>query len=359
MKDYVLMEGNEAIAEAALRAGCRFYAGYPITPQSEILEYMSKHMEDRGGVFVQGENEISSMSMVWGAAAAGARCMTSSSGPGFDLKQEGISYLSSYHIPCVIADVMRYGTGDGEITAGQDSYWLAVKGGGHGDSRQVVFAPASVKECAEFTYEAFDVAEEYRNVVLILSDGAIAHLIEKVQLPEAKEHDMDKFDWTITGKPLGQPKNRVTNLDRSKGLEFSENYAKEKIKKMQQELQRWEDYQVEDAELILVAYGISSRACRSAVDEAREQGLKLGMIRPQIVWPFPRKAFENLPESVKGLVTVEMSLTSQLGEDVCMADKFNHKLYSYLTGMDIPQVSGIIEFCQDVLDGKIEESEVL
>ena len=207
--DYVLMKGNEAIAEAALRAGCRFYAGYPITPQSEILEYLSSNMEKWGGTFIQGENEIASMSMLWGAAAAGARCMSSSSGPGFDLKQEALSYLASYNLPAVIVDAMRYGLGDGEITAGQDSYWEAVRGGGHGDSRQIVLAPASVQECADLTYEAFDIAEKHRNVVIILTDGSISQMIEKCVLPEPKEHDINQFDWTLTGKPLGVKKNKV------------------------------------------------------------------------------------------------------------------------------------------------------
>lgn len=196
------MKGNEAIAEAALRAGCRFYAGYPITPQSEILEYMSANMADRGGVFIQGESEIASMSMLWGAAACGERVMTSSSGPGYDLKQEGISYLSSYNLPAVIIDVMRYGVGDGEITEGQDSYWLATRGGGHGDSRQLVLTPGSVQECAELTYEAFDLAEKYRTVVIILSDGGISQMIEKVVLPEPKEHDRSKL---MRGILLGYP----------------------------------------------------------------------------------------------------------------------------------------------------------
>lgn len=208
-EDYVLVKGNEAIAEAALRAGCRFYAGYPITPQSEILEYMADHMEERGGVFIQGENEIASMSMLYGAAACGARCMSSSSGPGFDLKQEEISYLSAANLPAVLVNAMRYGLGDGEITAGQDSYWVSTRGGGHGDKRLLVLAPASVQECADLTYLAFDLAEKYRNVVEILSDGAICQMIEKCYMPEAKEHDIDKFDWALTGKPRGVKKNNA------------------------------------------------------------------------------------------------------------------------------------------------------
>lgn len=357
--NYVLMKGNDAIAEAAIRAGCRFYAGYPITPQSEILEYMAIHMEKHGGVFIQGENEIASMSMLWGAAACGARCMSSSSGPGYDLKQEGISYLSSYNLPAVIVDVMRFGTGDGEITAGQDSYWEAVRGGGHGDSRQIVLAPASVDECASLTYEAFELAEKYRNVVIILSDGAISQMIEKCSLPEPYEHDMDKFDWALSGKPLGERKNKATNLDRTIGYEAYEKLMKEKFSTMFNDEQRWEELMTEDAELILVAYGISSRVCKSAIRMARKEGIKLGLIRPISVWPYPRKAFENLAESVKGLVTVEMSISTQMGEDILLASKFQKPLYGYLTAANIPTPEGLISYCKDILAGTVEPTEVL
>lgn len=357
-KEYVLMKGNEAIAEAALRAGCRFYAGYPITPQSEILEYMADHMEDRGGVFIQGENEIASMSMLFGAAACGARCMSSSSGPGFDLKQEEISYLSAAELPAVLVNAMRYGLGDGEITAGQDSYWVSTRGGGHGDKRLIVLAPASVQECADLTYEAFDIAEKYRNVVEILSDGAVCQMIEKVFLPDAKEHDIDKFDYTLTGKPRGVKKNKAYNLSYYQGYEVYNKNLRDKVKKMHDEEQRWESFMVDDADLVLVAYGISSRVCRSAVRQARKDGLKLGLIRPITVWPYPKKAFENLPESVKGYVSVEMSLHSQMGEDILVATDHDRPLYGYLTGKELPTVEGIIEFCQGVLAGSIEAMEV-
>ena len=356
---YKLLKGNEAIAEAALRAGCRFYAGYPITPQSEILEYMADHMEERGGVFIQGENEIASMSMLYGAAACGARCMSSSSGPGFDLKQEEISYLSAAELPAVLVNAMRYGLGDGEITAGQDSYWVSTRGGGHGDKRLLVLAPASVQECADLTYLAFDLAEKYRNVVEILSDGAVCQMIEKCYLPEAKEHDMDKFDWTLSGKPRDQKKNKGYNVSYYEGYEKYNKHMREKIETMFQEEQRWESYMVDDAELVLVAYGISSRVCRSAVRQARQEGLKLGLIRPITVWPFPRKAFENLPDTVKGFVTVEMSLTSQMGEDVLMAMRHSKPLYGYLTNKDLPTAEGIIEYCIKILAGNVQPMEVL
>lgn len=357
--DYMLMKGNEAIAEAALRAGCRFYAGYPITPQSEILEYMASNMEKWGGTFIQGENELASMSMLWGAAAAGARCMSSSSGPGYDLKQEGISYLSSYNLPAVIVDAMRYGLGDGEITEGQDSYWEAVRGGGHGDSRQIVLAPASVSECAQLTYEAFDLAEKYRNVVIILSDGAISQMIEKCTLPPIYAHDINKFDWTLTGKPLGAKKNKVTNLDRTIGRDAWETLMKDKFTTMFENEQRWEEVRIDDAELVLVAYGISSRVCKSAVRQARKDGLKLGLLRPISVWPYPRKAFEKMPASVKGYVTVEMSLSSQMGEDVLLACKHSKPLYGHLTAVRVPTAEGIIENCKQILAGKVRPLEVL
>lgn len=357
---FKLMKGNEAIAEAALRAGCRFYAGYPITPQSEILEYMSANMADRGGVFIQGENEIASMSMLWGAAACGERVMSSSSGPGYDLKQEGISYLASYNLPAVIVDVMRYGVGDGEITEGQDSYWLATRGGGHGDSRQLVLAPASVQECAKLTYEAFDLAEKYRTVVIILSDGGISQMIEKVMLPEAKEHDKTKFDWAIHAhKEKGTPKIKVTNLDRSMDYDIYDQMIRDKFVEMHDNEQRWENFMTEDAELILVAYGISSRVCKSAVRRAREEGIKLGLIRPISAWPYPQKAFENLPKGLKGLVTVEMSLSSQMGLDIRMATKFQTPLYGYLTSKYVPKTQGIVDYCKAVLAGKEKELEVL
>lgn len=358
-KEYALMKGNEAIAESAIRAGCRFYAGYPITPQSEILEYMADHMEQRGGVFIQGENEIASMSMLYGAAACGERCMSSSSGPGFDLKQEEISYLSAAGLPAVLVNAMRFGLGDGEITAGQDSYWVSTRGGGHGDKRLLVLAPASVQECADLTYLAFDLAEKYRNVVEILSDGAICQMIEKVYLPEEKEHDKDKFDWALTGKPRDAKKNKAYNLSYYMGYDEYNKMMLDKFREMHDNEQRWESFMVEDAELVLVAYGISSRVCRSAVRQARKEGMKLGLIRPITVWPYPQKAFEEVPDSVKAYVSVEMSISSQMGEDILIATDHDRPLYGYLTSKDLPTVEGIIEYCQGILAGNVQPLEVL
>lgn len=355
----VLMKGNEAIAEGAVRAGCRFYAGYPITPQSEILEYMSWRMESVGGTFIQGESEVASVSMLWGAAAAGVRGMTSSSGPGFSLKQEGIAYIASYGLPAVIVSVMRYGIGGGDITQGQDSYWQAVKGGGNGDYHLIVLAPNSVSECADFTYSAFELGERYRNPVLILADGAVGQMVEACELPELVEHDIDSYDWVIKGRPLSEKSVKVTNLNWYMGDEPYEKMIREKYINISENEQRWEEFETKDAELILVAYGISSRICKKAVKDARAQGIKLGLIRPITLWPFPKKAFDNLGESVKGFMIVEMSILGQMLEDIKLSTKCDYPVYSHCTAINIPDSDDIVEKSKLILSGKLESQEVL
>ena len=286
----VLLKGNEALAEAALAAGCRFYSGYPITPQTEILEYLSWRMEDVGGVFIQAESELAGINMVLGAAAAGARALTTSSGPGFSLKQEGISYLVAADLPAVIVDVMRIGSGLGDIAQGQGDYWQLTRGGGHGDYHTLVLAPASVQENANMMAEAFDLAEKYRHPVLIASDAAIGQMIEAVEIPEFVEHDINKYDWTIKGCKKGCEQRKIQNVYYTHP--DYEGYLSSKYAQMEEEEQRYENIQVEDAEVVLVAYGISSRVSREAVEIARAQGFKLGLIRPITLWPFPKKAFE-------------------------------------------------------------------
>lgn len=354
-----LMKGNEAISEGALRAGCRFYAGYPITPQSEILEYMSVNMDKYGGIFIQGESEIASVCMLWGALAAGMRGMTSSSGPGFSLKQEGIAYIASYNLPAVIVSVMRYGIGGGDITQGQDSYWQAVKGGGNGDYKLIVLSPNSVDECANLTYEAFDLAEKYGNPVLILADGAVGQMVEMCSLPEAKEHDIDKNDWCIRGRALGEPKRKVTNLNWYMGERQWENFVRSKISRIKKELQRYEEYMTKDAEIVLVAYGISSRVAKKAVKDARARGMKLGLVRPISLWPFPQQPFETPPESVRAYVTVEMNILGQMAEDVRTALRFQRPVYTHATAIDVPDSEDIIEYCKLVESGAVEPTEVL
>lgn len=345
-----LMKGNDAVAEAAVRAGCRFFAGYPITPQSEILEYLSWRMPEVGGVFLQTESEISGISMVYGAAAAGARAFTSSSGPGFSLMQEGISYIASAELPCVVVDVQRYGSGLADIYTGQGDYWQAVKNGGHGDYRCLVYAPNSVQETVDLMGMAFDKAEAYQNPVIILSDASIAQMMEPVEFPEMKNHDQDALPWAMNGKGDGENKRHTSimyyNLD-------YDNYLKNKYDKMSAEEQKWEEIQTDDAELVLVAYGISSRICAEVVESARKEGLKVGMIRPITLYPFPVKAFENL-EHVKCFACVEMSCLSQMIEDVVMASKCR-PTYPIRGGMKVYEAEEILSAVKDIFAGNAKE----
>lgn len=341
----VLLKGNEALAEAALAAGCRFYSGYPITPQTEILEYLSWRMEDVGGEFIQAESELAGINMVLGAAAAGARALTTSSGPGFSLKQEGISYLVAADLPAVIVDVMRIGTGLGDIAQGQGDYWQLTRGGGHGDYHTLVLAPASVQENADIMAEAFDLAEKYRHPVLIASDAAIGQMIEAVEIPEFKEHDINKYDWSIKGCKKGCEQRKIQNVYYTHP--DYEGYLTEKYRQMEQE-QRYENIQVEDAELILVAYGISSRVCRETVEIAREEGLKLGLIRPITLWPFPVKAFKEA-KAAKAFLTVEMNILGQMVDDVKLATEGKYPVDHYGSIFEIPESDGIIAKAKEML----------
>ncbi|HBA64026.1 MAG TPA: 3-methyl-2-oxobutanoate dehydrogenase subunit beta [Lachnospiraceae bacterium] len=341
----VLLKGNEALAEAALAAGCRFYSGYPITPQTEILEYLSWRMEEVGGEFIQAESELAGINMVLGAAAAGARALTTSSGPGFSLKQEGISYLVAADLPAVIVDVMRIGTGLGDIAQGQGDYWQLTRGGGHGDYHTLVLAPASVQENADMMAEAFDLAEKYRHPVLIASDAAIGQMIEAVEIPEFKEHDINKFDWTIKGCKKGTEQRKIQNVYYTHP--DYEGYLSEKYRQMEQE-QRYETVQVEDAELVLVAYGISSRVCRETVEIARAEGLKLGLIRPITLWPFPVKAFKEA-KAAKAFLTVEMNILGQMVDDVKLAIESKYPVDHYGSIFEIPESDGIIAKAKEML----------
>lgn len=336
----VLLKGNEALAESALAAGCRFYSGYPITPQTEILEYLSWRMEEVGGEFIQAESELAGINMVLGAAAAGARALTTSSGPGFSLKQEGISYLVASDLPAVIVDVMRIGTGLGDIAQGQGDYWQLTRGGGHGDYHTLVFAPASVQENADIMASAFDLAEKYRHPVLIASDAAIGQMIEAVEIPEWKEHDINRYDWTIKGCQKGNEQRKVQNVYYTHP--DYETYLSNKYKQMEQEEQRYETLQVEDAKVVLVAYGISSRVCKEAVKKARETGFQLGLIRPITLWPFPVKAFEEAKEA-EAFLTVEMNILGQMMDDVRLATNGNYPVDHYGSIFEIPKTDGIIE----------------
>lgn len=345
----VLMKGNEAFAEACLRAGCRFFSGYPITPQTEILEYMSWRMAEVGGQFVQTESELAGVNMLFGAASCGARALSTSAGPGFSLKQEGISYLCGYDVPAVIADVMRIGSGLGDIFQGQGDYWQLTRGGGHGDYRTIVLAPASVQENADLAYLAFDLAEKYRHPVIIGSDAAIGQMAEPVELHEMHEHNINEFDWAVHGRRKGEKQRVITNVYYQMGADNYMTYLREKYAQIEANEQRWESVCTEDAEIVLVAYGISSRVSKEAVKVARRRGMKLGLIRPITLWPFPKKAFDALGEQVKGFLCVEMSILGQMRDDVVLACGNRRPVEDYGEFANVPSVDVILEMAGEML----------
>ena len=321
-----LMKGSEAIAEAAIRAGARFFFGYPITPQTEIPEYMSARMPEVGGCFLQAESEVAAINMVYGAAGTGARVITSSSSPGVSLKQEGISYIAGAQLPCVILNVMRGGPGLGSIQASQGDYFQGVKGGGNGDYHLLTYAPASIQEAINIMTFAFDKAEQYRMPVLFLADGIIAQMMEPVEMPEMVEYKVDpeKKPWAATGwKPGDDPAKRaVINslFINTEDLTVHNDHLQAIYAEARKNEQMWEEYKLEDAEYIITAFGTVSRIARSAVDELREMGVKVGLFRPITVWPFP---YEHLKaaadrEGVKALLDVEAN-EGQMLEDVKLA----------------------------------------
>lgn len=352
-----LMKGNYALAEGAIRAGCRMFAGYPITPQTEILEYLSSHMREAGGEFIQTESELSGINMIIGAAAAGQRVMTSSSGPGFSLKQEGISYLSSMELPAVIVDVMRYGIGLGNVVLGQADYFQATKGGGHGGYKLPVYAPASVQENADFMFKAFDTAEKYRTPVILLSDAAIGQMMGSVELPAPIEHDINKFSWTLKGRdaehPVGRKMTDVIYYDYA--YDDYDPHIRERYRKMHDELQEWEEVCCDDADIIMVAYGISSRVCKEAIKLGRAEGLKVGLLRPITLWPFPEKAMEKFNGRIKGYLTVEMNACGQMVEDVALHAK-GTKVYSDPTGRKVADSEELVELVRNILAGNVKEA---
>ncbi|MEG0051431.1 MAG: 3-methyl-2-oxobutanoate dehydrogenase subunit VorB [Terrisporobacter sp.] len=350
----ILMKGNDAIAESAVRAGCKLFAGYPITPQSEILEYLSRRLPEVGGQFVQTESEISGISAVYGGAAAGFRVLTSSSGPGYSLLQEGISYIASAELPCVIVNVMRYGSGLGDIYQAQGDYWQTVKNGGHGDYRCLVFAPNSVQEAADLTYMAYEKAEEYRNPVVVLSDASISQMMEPVEFKDFYKHDADKFDWSLKGKGDGEFRKTTSTMYY---INDYDEYIKEKYDNIQKQEQMWDEYEMEDAEIVLVAYGISSRICREAVKIARKNNLKLGLLRPISLYPYPIKAFEKINmENMRAFIAVELSALGQMVEDVKLSCEMKVPVYTHLAGGIVPLAEDILETVykvQNELSGEV------
>ena len=318
MAEKVLMKGNEAIAEAAIRSGCRHYFGYPITPQTELAAYMAKRMPKIDGVFLQAESEISAINMVYGVAATGKRVMTSSSSPGISLKQEGISYIAGSDLPALIVNVQRGGPGLGGIQPSQADYFQAVKGGGHGDYHLIVLTPASVQEMADLTSKAFDLADKYRMPVMLLADGTIGQMMEPVELPEEKTVEVDK-PWALTGTKMQRKHNIVNSLYlNTEELERINFERFERYKQIEENEVMYESFMMEDAEICVVAFGIAARVSKNAIVEARRQGIKVGLIRPITVWPFPTKAIADAAEKVKAFISVELSM-GQMIEDVKIA----------------------------------------
>lgn len=323
MKELRLMKGNEAFAEAAIRAGADGYFGYPITPQSEVMEYlMAEKPEDRTGMVVlQAESEVAAINMVYGGAACGKRVLTSSSSPGISLKQEGISYIAGAELPCVILNVVRGGPGLGTIQPSQSDYFQATKGGGHGDYKLIVLAPSSVQEMADFAGLGFDLAFKYRNPVMILSDGAIGQMMEKVMLDEQRprlteEEIVKNTPWATTGKTKDRERNIVTSLDLDSAKQELHNHALQaKYREIEKNETRYEAIQCEDAEYLIVAYGTSARISQKAVDILRAKGIKAGLLRLITLFPFPTEVTSKLADQVKGILTVEMS-AGQMIEDV-------------------------------------------
>ncbi len=330
--DRVLMKGNEAIGEAALRAGVRAYFGYPITPQSELPEYMARYLPEGGGVFLQAESEVAAINMVYGAAGAGVRVMTSTSSPGISLMQEGLSYLVGAELPCVIVNMMRGGPGLGNIAPAQADYFQATKSAGHGDGRLIVLAPFSIQEAVDLTIVAFDLADRYRNPVMILGDGILGQMMEPVAFPESAPPRPTPA-WATAGAGSGPPRLISSIYLEPEALEAHNLHLQEKYRRAQAEV-RWESYQTDDAVVVVAAYGIAARIVRTAVDRARLQGLRAGLLRPITLYPFPTAAFREVAERVPMFLAVELS-AGQMVEDVRLAveGKAAVRFYGRLGGM--------------------------
>lgn len=322
-EEITLMKGNEAIAHAAVRYGVDGYFGYPITPQSEILETLEelRPWETTGMVVLQAESELAAVNMVYGGAATGKACMTSSSSPGVSLKQEGISYIAAGQLPALIINCMRGGPGLGTIQPSQSDYFQAVKGGGHGDYHLIVLAPASVQEMADFVGLGFDLAFKYRNPVMMLADGVIGQMMERVKLPAPRPRRSDEeiaaqCPWAITGRPEGRGPNIMTTLELvPQAMEDHNRVLQTNYSLIEEREQRWEEHFTDDAEYLVIAFGCVARICHKAVEEARAEGIKVGLLRPITLWPFPKEAVRELGRRVKGVLVVELN-AGQMIEDV-------------------------------------------
>ena len=318
MAERVLMKGNEAIAEAAIQAGCRHYFGYPITPQTEVAAYMAKKMPKIGGVFLQAESEVASINMVYGAAAAGARVMTSSSSPGISLMGEGLSYIAGSDVPAFVVNVQRGGPGLGGIQPSQSDYFQATRGGGHGDYHMIVLAPASVQEMASLTVKGFNLADKYSMIAMILADGTIGQMMEPISFEDVEVEHYDK-PWALTGTQCQRKHNIVNSLYLQPDVLEQKNFERyAKYKAVEENEALHESYLMDDADVCVVAFGIASRVAKNAVVAARGEGIKAGMIRPITLWPFPKQALSQAADQVKSFLSVELSM-GQMVEDIQLA----------------------------------------
>ena len=349
MSEKVLMKGNEAIAEAAIRAGCRHYFGYPITPQTEVAAYMAKRMPKIGGCFLQAESEIAAINMVYGVAGAGKRVMTSSSSPGISLKSEGLSYLAGSDLPAFVVNVQRGGPGLGGIQPSQSDYFQATKGGGHGDYKMIVLAPASVQEMASLTIKGFDLADKYRMTAMILADGTMGQMMEPVELGDVEVKEYDK-SWAVTGTKCARPHNIVNSLSLVPEELEQLNFARyERYKAVEENEVMYESYLMDDAEICVVAFGISARVSKNAINEARKNGIKVGMIRPITLWPFPKAPLLAAAEHCHTFLSVEMNM-GQMIEDIELAIRCKRPVQL------VNRVGGMIPSPEQVLQA-IEEAD--
>ena len=351
MAEKVLMKGNEAIAEAAIAAGCRHYFGYPITPQTEIAAYMAKRMPKIGGVFLQAESEVSAINMVYGVACAGQRVMTSSSSPGISLKAEGLSYLAGCNLPALVVNVQRGGPGLGSIQPSQSDYFQATKGGGHGDYRMIVLAPASVQEMASLTVKGFDLADKYQMTSMILADGTLGQMMEPVSFDGIEVHTYEK-PWALTGTKGKREHNIITSL--TLVPQELEDWNEERYKRyhlVEENEVMYEEFMMEDAEICIVAFGIAARVSQNAIMTARAEGLKVGMIRPITLWPFPKAPLAAAAERVRAFVSVELSM-GQMIEDVRLSTSCKKPV------LLCSRVGGMIPSPEEVL-AKLREAAAL
>lgn len=347
-----MIKGNIAIGEAAIRNGARLYAGYPITPSSEIMEYVSKRLPEVGGTFIQAESEVAGINMIIGGAACGVRAFTASSGPGISLKQEGMTVLSDEQLPALVINVVRYGNGIGTLLTAQCDYLRETRGGGNGDYRCIVLCPSSIQEAVDLVGLGFDLAEKYRMVSVLMTEGALGQMMETCDLPEMQEPH--RYSWGMDGHYTNKKIGIFDRDSMKEAVEINEKYAKVKENE-----QRWEDRYLEDADYVFVSYGMPGRSTLGAVEQLRKEGHNVGVIRPILVWPFPEKAFEKVNKNVKGFITVESNATGQMVEDVALMAKKkgfgNVPVYTNPHVFGVPSIKTIKEDYNKVISGELKE----